>query len=249
MNKIFGIKGFDKDLKCKDFQYEIGKTYEMPESPKLCFRGFHYCQTINDVFQYYRNDGNNRFCIVEILGDVDKGNDKSATNKIKVVSELSKEEIKTGSPNITPEILKNYNNMGYIIGGSMALKIHGYKIDRTITEIDLIINEVNQEKIEKDFNGYKTLNVFSGSDSVFAFTGIMGTKFDIIKSKDKIDAVKRDYYGFELLIQDENVIWEAKLTYALNGSIKHAKDIKLNSIDFKMKNRSSKIYCDDSLPF
>lgn len=36
-------KGFDKDLKCKDFQYEIGKTYEEPKA-QLFKKGFHACE-------------------------------------------------------------------------------------------------------------------------------------------------------------------------------------------------------------
>lgn len=36
-------KGFDKNLKCRDFQYEIGKEYE-EDSAELCERGFHACE-------------------------------------------------------------------------------------------------------------------------------------------------------------------------------------------------------------
>lgn len=47
-----GYKGFDKDLKCRDFQYEIGKTYETDEA-KLCEKGFHFCEAPFDVLNYY----------------------------------------------------------------------------------------------------------------------------------------------------------------------------------------------------
>lgn len=46
-------KGFDKDLKCLDHQYEIGKEYEMDGDIKPCKRGFHACQYPLDVFEYY----------------------------------------------------------------------------------------------------------------------------------------------------------------------------------------------------
>lgn len=103
---FFAFKGFDKDLKCRGFQYEIGKTYSMPEKPIICERGFHCCQRLVDVFNYYSPklgpigaaQSSNRFCLVEVCGDVDieKGvytNKKYATNSITIVRELPTDEI------------------------------------------------------------------------------------------------------------------------------------------------------------
>jgi len=43
-------KGFDKDFKCRDFQYEVGKEYEMPEDCiKVCEKGFHACESPLEV--------------------------------------------------------------------------------------------------------------------------------------------------------------------------------------------------------
>ena len=46
------FKGFDKDMKCRDFQYEEGKTYE-EEKAELCNTGFHACEDPLDIFGYY----------------------------------------------------------------------------------------------------------------------------------------------------------------------------------------------------
>ena len=60
---VIGYKGFDKDWKCRDFQYEVGKEYETEEAT-LCKKGFHFCENPHDVFTYY-TPGESRFAIVE----------------------------------------------------------------------------------------------------------------------------------------------------------------------------------------
>ena len=68
-------KGFDQDLKCRGFQYEVGKEYET-DSAKLCESGFHACENPLDVFEYY-SPSNNRFCEVELDANKERGNDSS----------------------------------------------------------------------------------------------------------------------------------------------------------------------------
>lgn len=53
---VTGYKGTDKDMKCKnDFQYELGKQYDMPEGEAVeaCQSGFHMCMKLEDVYNYY----------------------------------------------------------------------------------------------------------------------------------------------------------------------------------------------------
>ena len=45
-------KGTDKDMKCRGFQFELGKEYEEAEA-KLCEKWFHGCEYPLDVFAYY----------------------------------------------------------------------------------------------------------------------------------------------------------------------------------------------------
>ena len=53
MGKVKGFKGFDKEMKCQGFQFEVGKTYEHAGEVKLCNRGFHFCKNPLDTSDYY----------------------------------------------------------------------------------------------------------------------------------------------------------------------------------------------------
>ena len=81
-------KGFDKDLKCRGFQYEIGKEYST-KNAKACDTGFHACEQPIEVFNYYA-PGTSRYCIVEQSGKLDRGQDDSkvASSRIKIGAEI-----------------------------------------------------------------------------------------------------------------------------------------------------------------
>ena len=83
-------KGFDKDLKCRDFQYEVGKTYEEPTAD-LCKSGFHACKYPLDVFSYYAPGNMSRYCEVDLneLSDERSSDDsKCCGKKIAVKAEI-----------------------------------------------------------------------------------------------------------------------------------------------------------------
>lgn len=68
MEKIKGYKGFDKDMKCRGFQYETGKDYQHDGKISCCHSGFHFCTNPFDVLAYYA-PANSRFCEVEGSGE------------------------------------------------------------------------------------------------------------------------------------------------------------------------------------
>ena len=89
MAAIKSYKGFDKNLKCRYFQYEIGKEYEMDGEIKVCSRGFHACESPFDVFDHYTMI-DSRFCEVEQDGNISKEDrgTKICSSKIKIKAEL-----------------------------------------------------------------------------------------------------------------------------------------------------------------
>ena len=89
-NIIHSYKGFDKDLKCRGFQYEVGKDYKQEGTIKCCNNGFHACEFPLDVFNYYAPGGNSRYCTVTQSGVTDKegGDSKVASSKIHIETEI-----------------------------------------------------------------------------------------------------------------------------------------------------------------
>ena len=86
-----GYKAFDKGLKCRGFQYEVGKTYKHDGDIELCESGFHFCKTAVDCANYY-NHQNSEFAEIEAIGKVIEGDDKCVTDEIKIVHLISKSE-------------------------------------------------------------------------------------------------------------------------------------------------------------
>ena len=85
--KVIAYKGFNIDLTCRGFQYEVGKEYT-EEEVSICNRGFHACENPFDVLNFYGDVLNHRFCEVEQSGQIKKDNNKQVSSKIKVVAEI-----------------------------------------------------------------------------------------------------------------------------------------------------------------
>jgi len=90
---IKGFKGFDKDLKCRGYQYELGQDFQEEGKIEACSKGFHFCENPFDVFSYYppsAENGINRYCVVEGGGSIDKDSDdtKIACSKLHISAEI-----------------------------------------------------------------------------------------------------------------------------------------------------------------
>ena len=93
-NVITSYKGFDKNMECRGFQYEVGKEYEMDGEIKCCNRGFHACKSPLEVWDYY-DMLNSRFAEVEQSGKIDEeeNSTKVCSSHIKIKAELKLADI------------------------------------------------------------------------------------------------------------------------------------------------------------
>jgi hypothetical protein len=88
-----GYKGFNAKLQCtpsgKVFQYEIGTTYTEPTA-NLCDKGFHFCESPLDIFNYYKLNDGSRYTEVEADGvtDQEKEDSKRACTSLTIGAEI-----------------------------------------------------------------------------------------------------------------------------------------------------------------
>jgi len=93
---ITAFKAFDKDWKCRGYQFEIGKTFEQDDSAQLCSSGFHACTVPFDVWTYYKGSRNLARVSLERLAEGKKDDSKVAGAKITIEASINLPEwIKT----------------------------------------------------------------------------------------------------------------------------------------------------------
>ena len=94
--EIIAYKGFDKNWKCRGYQYEIGKTYEHEGKVEACESGFHSCENPLDVLAYYDISSGSKYALVKASGEISKNDDrdtKIASSKITIEVESNIHEL------------------------------------------------------------------------------------------------------------------------------------------------------------
>ena len=96
---IKGYKVFNHDWTCRGFDYKNGKetpagqTFEYEGNIEVCSSGFHFCVKAVDCFNFYDFDSKNKVAEVEALGLVETEENKSVTDKLLIVKELTWHEV------------------------------------------------------------------------------------------------------------------------------------------------------------
>ncbi len=129
---VTAYKGFDNNLRCRGFQFEVGGEYTTDRAV-ACETGFHCCENPLDVLGYYAplgEDGKpNRFCEVEAGGDIDTSeDDKLCSTHIKVKAEIGlKGLVKAGVKFILDRVSMNKEKNAATAGNYAHAATTGYR--------------------------------------------------------------------------------------------------------------------------
>ena len=124
MNKpIKSYKAFDENMRCRGFQYEVGKEYDMNGDIECCKRGFHACESPMELWDYY-DMLTSRFAEVEQSGKIsaEGRTTKVCSSHIKIKAELKLADI----INIGVEWLNDLTSPSKIKDDSTALNDDGF---------------------------------------------------------------------------------------------------------------------------
>ncbi|EHA6934729.1 hypothetical protein JMC48_003983 [Salmonella enterica] len=164
--EIVTFKGFNKDLKCRDFQFEIGKTFHHDGKVEACGSGFHACECPFDVFSYYP-PAESRYAETISFGVTDRkeeGDTKIASASITIKAELTLPQfIQRGIEWIWSKIDKSLEQQIMTGDRSAATNTGDWSAATNTGDRSAATN-----------TGYQSAAEVSGSQSVAASLGIEG---------------------------------------------------------------------------
>ncbi|EDW6819932.1 hypothetical protein GT324_001284 [Salmonella enterica subsp. enterica] len=191
--EIVTFKGFNKDLKCRDFQFKIGKTFHHDGKVEACGSGFHACECPFDVFSYYP-PAESRYAETISFGVIDReeiGDTKIASASITIKAELTLPQfIQRGiewiwskiDKSLEQQIMTGYQSAATNTGDQSAATNTGNQSAATNTgDWSAATNTGNRSAATNtgDWSaatntGYRSAAEVSGSQSVAASLGIEG---------------------------------------------------------------------------
>ena len=185
MSNIKGYKVFNSDWTCRGFQYKVGETFKHNGNIEMCGSGFHFCQNASDCFNYYRFDSKNKVAEVLAIGNVETIGNKSVTDEIIIIREITWNElltiVNTGKDCTGLCNTGNYNTGNYNTG------------DWNTGDW----NTGNYNTGNYNTGDYNTGDWNTGDWNITNYsTGLFNTKEEKIKIFDKIsDWTLRDWYN------------------------------------------------------
>ena len=169
MTKIKGFKGFDKDLKCRGFQYEVGKDYTQGGVIHCCESGFHFCEDPLKVFEYYK-PSSSRYCEVEGDGETNQDGGKVVVSHIHIGEEIGLNEMVDAAVELILEKAKRNEALATNTGNCSAATNTGYCSAATNTGNYSAATSTGDCSAAMNTGNYSVATI-SGKDSVAIVTG------------------------------------------------------------------------------
>ncbi|EGB4592239.1 hypothetical protein H7P23_001633 [Salmonella enterica] len=182
--EIVTFKGFNKDLQCRDFQFEIGKTFHHDGKVEACCSGFHACECPFDVFSYYP-PAESRYAETISFGVIDReeiGDTKIASASITIKAELTLPQfIQRGiewiwskiDKSLEQQIMTGYQSAATNTGNQSAATNTGNQSAATNTGDWSAATNTGNQSAATNTGDWSAAEV-SGSQSVAASLGIEG---------------------------------------------------------------------------
>ena len=174
MSKIKGYKGFDNNLKCRGYQYEVGKTFECDGKIECCESGLHFCENPFDVFGYYP-PSDSRYCSVEGEGETskDNGDSKVAVSRLHVSAEIGLTGLINAGVKFILDRVKWEEDKSTNTGYYSAATNTGYRSAATNTGYYSAATNTGDYSAATNTGDYSAATV-EGKDSVAIVTGVEG---------------------------------------------------------------------------
>ena len=166
------------NYKCLNQTYQVGKTYTS-DKLKICYCGMHYCNKMEDTLYYYEPKKDFILLEVEILGDVETKEDKSVTNKLKVLRVVPPDEysdsMKSWLPTYEYDSSGNKISQTYPSGGKSTYEYDdlGNMISETYPSGNKITYEYDSSGnmiSRKSSSGYKCTYEYDSSGNMISNT-------------------------------------------------------------------------------
>ena len=230
-NKITkGYKALNKDMttKYRNMTYKLNKEYNLGGNIIPCENGYHFCKRLIDVCRYY-NTKESRLFEVESCGEVIDLDNKSVTNNIKLVREISIGEYKEYIEKNLEELINDEN---WKIRLEVASQGHG---------LDKLVNDERWEiRYEVAKQGYELDKLINDKDwRVRREVARQGYGLDKLVDDEHWEVkceVARQGYGLDKLVDDEH--WCVRYEVAKQG---YRLDKLINDEDWRVKNMARKM--------
>lgn len=167
-NTIFGFKAFEKSnqgLKCRDYIYTPGKIHEMDGKPEVCSHGFHFCEELQDVDNFY--DISRDYIVVypvAAIGDISNGGEKKATNKLVVFNDPIPIDVKKSRHNFNRKDIIELSD-GTEISADLDNEVDKYLFD-SLKETEVIKSGRIEMKLSDFIESKKIIDSLDYSNMV-----------------------------------------------------------------------------------